>query len=619
MRVRGGRTQARARALGLAGGRALVARLPWITAGLAASIPVISSTVKAVRAGWVPAGDDGIIATRAWDALTAHSPLVGQYSEAGLVVRGQVLHSPGPMLYWLLALPARFGSVTSIAVTMCIVNTLAIIGCVALARRRGGLVLMFATAVGIALMCQSLPGEAIHDIWNPAAGLFPFLLLIFMCWSLACGDYRLLPAVALVASLITQTHLMYAAPTAVLLVVGCGGLLIGPVARRLRARPRARGLTVEPAEPRSTAVSVGPRSTAVPVGPRSTAVPAERRPRIWPWALAAVAVAAVCWSMPAIDELENSPGNLTMIVRTAEHPEPKLGVSVGWHAVARAVGFRPWWLYVPGSEWERKADVRAAPSSGQTDSALALLAALALVGALAAYVRRWDLFAAALIALGLCAAIGFEAASNPSAQLLAETLGYTMWWGSELGLWVWLLLAWSLWLGVLWLARPVLAAVRAGLPAGGRGLAARLRITGVVLASLVSLGAVVAVGGAVARDARPDSHVYEYRPIREVAAGIERVIPPRQTIEYNLGPLDLGTQPMEPAIRFLLVRHGDRPLAEGSYPRLGSYYELRKRPYQWVLYLTDGTRAPRRMRLAGRVRFRGPWGPESFSAWVRRA
>jgi len=603
--------------------------VPPIAAGLAASIPVISSTVKAVRAGWVPAGDDGIIATRAWDVLTAHSPLVGQYSEAGLVVHGQVLHSPGPMLYWLLALPARFGSVTSIAVTMCIVNTLAIIGCVALARRRGGVVLMFATAVGIALMCQSLPGEAMHDIWNPAAGLFPFLLLIFMCWSLACGDRRLLPAVALVASFITQTHLMYAAPTAVLLVVGCGGLLIGSVWESTHARARTRAWpTSKEALDRDatharTRARVGHGSGVVPQSLAQASPPKpeppRRPPRIWPWALAALAVAAVCWSMPAIDEIENSPGNLTMIVRTAEHPEPRLGASVGWHTVVRAVGFRPWWLYVPGSEWERKADVRAAASSGQTDSALALLAALALVGALAAYARRWDLFAAALIALGLCAAIGFEAASNPSAQLLAETLGYTMWWGSELGLWVWLVLAWSLWLGVLWLARPALAALRARLPAGRRGLTARLRLTGVVLASLVSLGAVVAVGGAVARDARPDSHVYEYRPIREVVDGIERVIPPRQTIEYNLGPLDLGTQPMEPAIRFFLVRHGDRPLAEGSYPRLGSYYELRKRPYQWVLYLTDGTRAPRRMRLAGRVHFRGPWGPETFSAWVRRA
>ena len=95
-------------------------RLLVLVTGLLAALPVISSTVKAVRAGWVPAGDDGIIATRGWDVLTAHTPLVGQYSEAGLVVHGQVMHSPGPMLYWLLALPARYGSVASLAVTMCV-------------------------------------------------------------------------------------------------------------------------------------------------------------------------------------------------------------------------------------------------------------------------------------------------------------------------------------------------------------------------------------------------------------------------------------------------------------------------------------------------------------------
>ena len=52
-----------------------------------------------------------------------------------------------------------------------------------------------------------------------------------------------------------------------------------------------------------------------------------------------------------------------MIVRTVEHRGPTLGATVGWHAVVRSVGVRPWWLYVPASEWERKEDVRATPSS----------------------------------------------------------------------------------------------------------------------------------------------------------------------------------------------------------------------------------------------------------------
>ena len=45
-----------------------------------------------------------------------------------------------------------------------------------------------ATLASLMLLCQSLPSEALHDIWNPAAGLFPFLALIFLGWSVACGE-----------------------------------------------------------------------------------------------------------------------------------------------------------------------------------------------------------------------------------------------------------------------------------------------------------------------------------------------------------------------------------------------------------------------------------------------
>ena len=75
---------------------------------------------------------------------------------------------------------------------------------------------------------------------------------------------------------------------------------------------------------------------------------------------------------------------------------------------------------------------------------------------------------------------------------------------------------------------------------------------------------------------------------------------------------------MEPAIRFLLVRHGDRVLAKGSFPRLGSYYELYNRPVQWTVHLLDGTRTQPHMTLAARVHFTDPWGKEVLSAWARK-
>ena len=307
-----------------------------------------------------------------------------------------------------------------------------------------------------------------------------------------------------------------------------------------------------------------------------------------------------------------------MIAHTVEDRGATLGTAVGWNAVVRSVGVRPWWLYVPASEWDRKADVRATPASGATDSTIALLLVLALAGLIGAFMARWDLAAAALIGLGMCTAIGIEAASNPSTPLLAETLGYTMWWGSELGLWVWLVLAWALWRGLATLMRLALEPLRVRPRAHERSLPARVRLAGVALASLAGLAGAVVVGGAVAANAKPDSHVYDYRPTRELAAGIERLIPPGQTIDYRFGPLDLGTQPVEPAIRFLLVRHGERVLAEGSFPRLGSYYELYNRPVQWTVRLLDGVRPQRYMTLAARVHFTDPWGTEVLSAWVMR-
>src|SRR3954453_759921 len=57
-----------------------------LATGLAAALPVIVSTVHAVSAGWLPLGDDAIIAVRALDVFSTHPPLLGQYSVASSVI-----------------------------------------------------------------------------------------------------------------------------------------------------------------------------------------------------------------------------------------------------------------------------------------------------------------------------------------------------------------------------------------------------------------------------------------------------------------------------------------------------------------------------------------------------
>src|SRR5947209_15078823 len=129
-----------------------------LLAGLAVALPISVSTIRGVAAGVVPTGDRAIIALRAYDVFSSHTPLLGQYS-ASTVLGRHVVHSPGPMLYWLLALPARFGPASSPALVMAIVNVLAVIAVVALARRRGGNGLMLAAAAAIVLLTRSWSPE----------------------------------------------------------------------------------------------------------------------------------------------------------------------------------------------------------------------------------------------------------------------------------------------------------------------------------------------------------------------------------------------------------------------------------------------------------------------------
>jgi hypothetical protein len=605
---------------------ALGEALLTLAAGLAASVPVIASGVRAVRAGWVPLADRGIIATRAHDVLTSHPPLVGQYTLAGEVT-GHVTHSLGPMLFWLLALPAYFGSTVGMTVVMTAFNTLCIVLSVALARRRGGRVLMVLTALAVALMCQSLAAETLHDVWNPSAGLFPLTLLVFLCWSLACGEYRLLPLTVLVASFAVQAHLTYLPPALALLAVGFFGLAAGSIARRRRgaaAVDGAGGAAGTPADAGTTHE-----------GAASPRVSGPKRRRVLVWGLASLAVAALCWSATIVGQLTEHPGNLTLVAEAASRRKATLGASVGWHAVVHAVGVVPWWLQTPASRWQRKWEVRSSPGALAADSTFALLAALVvlvLVGlAGPGRRRRRDLAALALAALVLCPALGAVAAATPTPPLLSATLGYTLWWGSVVGMVVWLTLAWALWLLVARTARGVVDAarrrrVRAG-PSGAdpppgsrtRRRAAPRAAPVSVACTLLVIAAVAVVGEAVAAKAKPDEHSVLFKPVAAIDARLARLVPRGGAVLFE-GALDGAVEPAKPAVRFFLVARSTRVLAPGSSLRLGGWYNLDNRPYSLAVYLSDTPSPPAaHVRLVFQTTFRENSALNTVYLWLSRA
>jgi hypothetical protein len=379
---------------------------PWLRpravipiAGLIASVPLIVTVAQAVGAGWTPSSDDGIIALRSFDVLSAHPPLVGQYSQTSPLI-GQPTYSLGPMLYWLLAVPAHSGG-TAMVLTIGLVNVACVMGVVALAGRRGGAGFAVVTAIAMVLLYRSIPAEVPYEVWNCWAGLYPFTALLFLAWSVGCGDYRLLPVLAVVGSYVLEIHFTYLVPGGLALTAAVVGLAIW----RHRAPPGTR---------------------------------------MRPWVVVAVVAALVCWSAPLADQAIHRPGNLALAYRVARNDRATLGASAGWHVTARALGLVPDWAKRARTARERIVDSFAVPRATAVTAVLVLLLLpVALLGAR----RRRDRELATALALAvlLCVSMLIVASSVPSGSLGTAALVYALTWMAPAAMFVWLALAWAAW------------------------------------------------------------------------------------------------------------------------------------------------------------------------------
>jgi hypothetical protein len=503
-----------------------------LAVGLVAALPVIVSTVGALVDGWTPIFDDAIIATRSFDVFSAHSPLVGTYSDASLHTVGPV-YGAGPLLYWLLALQTRFLGDWALPVTMGVVNTASIMGVVALARRRGGRVFMFVTAVAVVVMCRSLPQAMLHEIDNSRAGLLVFMLLLFLAWSVASGEFRLLPLTVLVASFVVQVHFSLALPSVAVFVVALAGLAWS------RAASRAAG----------------------------AAGSGEHRRR---WLLGALVVGLVCWSAPLLDQTLHNPGNLSRIIQTATTSQKTVGMSVGWHALVRAIGIWPRWLqsYNPGFENQLRDFARNLLLTGNgvaVGSTVLVLGGLAMVALLGLRRRRPDVVAGAALALMLSGAVVVFAASTPAS--LSSTLDYGLRWTSPAGMFTWLVLGWSL----AALLRPTRwRAVRRLTTSAAVRRPVSTSVIALAITSMLAFG--VAIGPQSDADVLP----WAYQPARAVASLLTARLHRQRAVLVRASSPFEGV--FETAIIYRLRRSGYRVVAPSDVfsanlsQRLGAYY-----------------------------------------------
>lgn len=402
-----------------------------------ACLPIAVAAFRAVRAGWLPTGDDAFPAIRAHDVFSTHPPLIGWWSSASQYA-GRELNHPGPLQFDFLAIPVwLFGPSVGTIVGTALINAVCVVGIVWLLRRRLDLPSALLAAGAAALLVWSLGSDTLYDPWTMMATLLPFALFLVAAWGLASGDLVAAPIMIVAGSFALQTHLTYALLTPGIALVAVAWLAGVVLLRRRRGTPPT---------------------------------PAAKA-RALRWGALTVVLGLLTWAQPLYENFvapEGPEGNLRALVGSLDVEQQKPSVEQAIGAFGGTVAVPPMWL--PPSY--------ASPSYGTFDpgpplwlsiGALVLLAAALGFFGVRALRRGSSAVAAGTVVALACLPLGIWTMLRMPMPFIGVPMSYSrfMW---PLGMVVWLALAVA-----------VLDEVRARLP---RLTLSRLAIPGLALALL---------------------------------------------------------------------------------------------------------------------------------------
>ncbi len=285
-------------------------------------LPIVVAVARALASRWFPIGDNALLAVRAYDVGSSHHPWLGSWTSASLAL-GVNVNNPGPLysdlaapFMWTVGRFAGIGTATALAVGT--INAACALGTLLVGNRMGGWRVERWMLLLVAALTWSMGSELLIDIWQPHALLLAFMCLLTLTTGIAGGDARLLPWWLAMASLIVQTHVAYVYVIGVLSIVVA--VALGLHVRRAADARRASFASVL-------------RSSA--------------RTR---HALVAVAVVAIAWIQPVIEQLfGRGDGNLQRLATGAGGGEITVGAGPAIKIVAAVTALPPWWAR-PG--WE---------------------------------------------------------------------------------------------------------------------------------------------------------------------------------------------------------------------------------------------------------------------------
>jgi len=342
-----------------------------------------------VARGWRPLDDDAVISLRSWAVFSAHPPLVGVYSTA-TSAGGHVVYGPGPLLFWLLALPVRLdpghGVLWGAGLLAAVILSVAAEAAWSVAGWLGVAFVAFAVAdVG-----RLVPTIFDNVAWNAYFALLFFFASAVLAFAVACGRLGWWPVLVFSASVAAQSHLYF--------VVGAVALaVIAPLMGILR-----RG-----------------------------------RPVRHRWWVAGIAIGVICWAAPLVQQFTGHPGNISSILEVGRG-QSSVGGGSALRIVAMAASPSPIWLaHLPsGFSSEIALAYAHGPSFG-----IGVLALLAAIAAVSWWTGRRDLATLAVVTDASLAAMAISAARLPTHNVIS--LGYLLDSQWFLGVLVWATVVWA--------------------------------------------------------------------------------------------------------------------------------------------------------------------------------
>ena len=343
--------------------------------------------------GWLPTGDDAIIAQRAWGVFTAHPPLVGQFSQASGA--GHTVYDPGPLLFWLLAVPVRLDPTHGVLWGSALLCLAGVALAVEAAWAFRGTAAAAAVVIVFAVVASTQAFVAVNPAWNASIGVVWFITTIALTLTVASGRLRWWPALVGAASVTAQSHLEFATTAVGLVLLGLG-----------------LGLARHP------------------------------RPRRWGWLAGGLGIGALCWAAPLIEELTGRPGNLSVIWDWLGH-RPTYGAKFGFQCLASVAGPHPLWLTRQnrGSNADAFLGLLSHILDRSELSGVAVLAALVLIVVGGWLFRRRDIATLASVTVLAAAMAVWTFSSLPRGSILTIVYSDIVLW--PVGMLVWLVWLWT--------------------------------------------------------------------------------------------------------------------------------------------------------------------------------